>query len=81
MFLFPQLFVLYGNKSANSVWGHNIPPAEQIRPGVSPERRAEFIQTKYHKGLYRKAHPLATSQTLLNQVRNNANVTLIIFLC
>ncbi|XP_073727114.1 arf-GAP with Rho-GAP domain, ANK repeat and PH domain-containing protein 1 [Misgurnus anguillicaudatus] len=62
-----QLFVLYGNKSANSVWGHNIPPAEQIGPDVSPEPRAEFILTKYHKGLYRKAHPLATSQTLLNQ--------------
>ncbi|XP_067279557.1 arf-GAP with Rho-GAP domain, ANK repeat and PH domain-containing protein 1 isoform X2 [Pseudorasbora parva] len=62
-----QLFVLYGNKAANSVWGHNIPPAEQIGPDVSPDQRAEFILAKYRKGLYRKAHPLAASQKLLDQ--------------
>ncbi|KTG46149.1 hypothetical protein cypCar_00011800 [Cyprinus carpio] len=62
-----QLFVLYGNKAANSVWGHSIPPMEQIGPDVSPDQRLEFILAKYHKGLYRKAHPLATSQKLLDQ--------------
>lgn len=62
--------MLYGNKAANSVWGHNIPPAEQIGPDVSPGQKAEFILAKYHKGLYRKAHPLAASQKLLDQVRN-----------
>lgn len=63
-----QLFVLYGNKAAKSVWGHNIPPAEQIRPDVSPDQRTEFILAKYRKGLYHKAHPLAASQKLLDQV-------------
>ncbi|KAG1930880.1 arf-GAP with Rho-GAP domain, ANK repeat and PH domain-containing protein 1 isoform X2 [Pimephales promelas] len=62
-----QLFILYGNKAANSVWGHNIPPAEQIGPDVSPDQKAEFILAKYRKGLYRKAHPLAASQKLLDQ--------------
>ncbi|XP_051733518.1 arf-GAP with Rho-GAP domain, ANK repeat and PH domain-containing protein 1 isoform X3 [Ctenopharyngodon idella] len=62
-----QLFVLYGNKAAKSVWGHNIPPAEQIRPDVSPDQRTEFILAKYRKGLYHKAHPLAASQKLLDQ--------------
>ncbi|XP_016103145.1 arf-GAP with Rho-GAP domain, ANK repeat and PH domain-containing protein 1 [Sinocyclocheilus grahami] len=62
-----QLFVLYGNKAASSVWGHSIPPTEQIVPDVSPDQRLEFILAKYRKGLYRKAHPLATSQTLLDQ--------------
>lgn len=62
--------MLYGNKAANSVWAHNIPPAEQIGPDVSPDQKAEFILAKYRKGLYRKAHPLAASQKLLDQVRN-----------
>ncbi|XP_051536533.1 arf-GAP with Rho-GAP domain, ANK repeat and PH domain-containing protein 1 [Myxocyprinus asiaticus] len=62
-----QLFVLYGNKAANSVWGHNIPAVEQIGPDVSTDQRAEFILTKYCKGLYCKVHPLATNQKLLDQ--------------
>ncbi|XP_056587047.1 arf-GAP with Rho-GAP domain, ANK repeat and PH domain-containing protein 2 isoform X2 [Triplophysa dalaica] len=62
-----QLFVLFGNKSANGVWGHNITPAEQIGSDVSREQRAVFILSKYQKGLYRKTHPLASSQKLLNQ--------------
>lgn len=63
-----QLFVLYGNKAARSVWAHNIPPTEQIGPDVSPDQRLEFILAKYRKGLYCKAHPLATNQKLLDQV-------------
>ncbi|XP_052444746.1 arf-GAP with Rho-GAP domain, ANK repeat and PH domain-containing protein 1 isoform X2 [Carassius gibelio] len=62
-----KLFVLYGNKAASGVWGHSIPPTEQISPDVSPDQRLEFILAKYRKGLYRKAHPLATSQKLLDQ--------------
>ncbi|XP_042604445.1 arf-GAP with Rho-GAP domain, ANK repeat and PH domain-containing protein 3-like isoform X3 [Cyprinus carpio] len=62
-----QLFVLYGNKAASSVWGHSIPPTEQIGPDVSPDQRLEFILAKYRKGLYRKAHPLAANQKLLDQ--------------
>ncbi|XP_018598568.1 arf-GAP with Rho-GAP domain, ANK repeat and PH domain-containing protein 1 isoform X1 [Scleropages formosus] len=62
-----QLFVLYGNKVANSVWGHNMPIAEQILPDASPNQRNAFIKAKYCKGLYRRPHPLAFSQKRLNQ--------------
>ncbi|KAL1252394.1 hypothetical protein QQF64_017087 [Cirrhinus molitorella] len=62
-----QLFVLHGNKAASSVWAHNIPPTEQIGPVASPGQRLEFILAKYQKGLYRKAHPLAANQKLLDQ--------------
>ncbi|XP_050949059.1 arf-GAP with Rho-GAP domain, ANK repeat and PH domain-containing protein 1 isoform X3 [Labeo rohita] len=62
-----QLFLLHGNKAASSIWGHNIPPTEQISPVASPDQRMEFILAKYHKGLYRKAHPLSANQKLLDQ--------------
>ncbi|KAM9450312.1 arf-GAP with Rho-GAP domain, ANK repeat and PH domain-containing protein 1 isoform 1-T2 [Clarias gariepinus] len=61
-----QLFVLHGNKASNSVWGHNVPVVDQILPDATSERRVAFVQAKYGSGLYRKAHPLAYSQKLLN---------------
>ncbi|TRY74231.1 hypothetical protein DNTS_015119, partial [Danionella cerebrum] len=42
-------------------------PLIQIGPDYSPEQRSEFIIAKYQRGLYRKAHPLAASQRLLDQ--------------
>ncbi|KAJ8266950.1 hypothetical protein GJAV_G00136530 [Gymnothorax javanicus] len=62
-----QLFVLYGNKVANDIWGHNVPAADQILPDAAPNERNAFIKAKYCRGLYRRAHPLASSQDLLNQ--------------
>ncbi|KAK3555562.1 hypothetical protein QTP86_021773, partial [Hemibagrus guttatus] len=62
-----QLFVLYGNKASNNVWGHNVPVVDQILPNVESQQRTAFITAKYYSGLYRKAHPLACSQKLLNQ--------------
>ncbi|XP_010892991.2 arf-GAP with Rho-GAP domain, ANK repeat and PH domain-containing protein 1 isoform X1 [Esox lucius] len=62
-----QLFVRYGNKAANQVWGYNLPGAEQILPDASVDQRGDFIRAKYVKGRYRRAHPLASSQRLLNQ--------------
>ncbi|KAJ8276405.1 hypothetical protein COCON_G00081570 [Conger conger] len=62
-----QLFVQYGNKMANDIWGHNVPAAEQILPDTSPNERNAFIKAKYCTGLYRRVHPLASSQSLLNQ--------------
>ncbi|XP_013985054.2 arf-GAP with Rho-GAP domain, ANK repeat and PH domain-containing protein 1 isoform X1 [Salmo salar] len=61
------LFVHYGNKAANDVWGHNVPGAEQILPDSSVDQRGDFIRAKYTKGRYRFTHPLASSQRLLNQ--------------
>ncbi|XP_015207288.2 arf-GAP with Rho-GAP domain, ANK repeat and PH domain-containing protein 1 isoform X2 [Lepisosteus oculatus] len=62
-----QLFVLYGNKAANEVWGYNVPGAEQILADATPNERRAFVLAKYSKGLYRRAHPLACSQELLNK--------------
>ncbi|MBN3297453.1 ARAP1 protein, partial [Amia calva] len=62
-----QLFVLYGNKASNEVWGCNVPAAEQILGDASPNERRIYIMAKYIKGRYRRAHPLASSQKLLNQ--------------
>ncbi|CAB1315899.1 unnamed protein product [Coregonus sp. 'balchen'] len=61
------LFVHYGNKAANDVWGHNVPGAEQILPDSSVDQRGDFIRAKYTKGRYRRTHPLASSQRLLNK--------------
>ncbi|XP_041749167.1 arf-GAP with Rho-GAP domain, ANK repeat and PH domain-containing protein 1-like [Coregonus clupeaformis] len=61
------LFVHYGNIAANDVWGHNVPGAEQILPDSSVDQRGDFIRAKYTKGRYRRTHPLASSQRLLNK--------------
>lgn len=71
-FSFPlscQLFVVYGNKAANDVWGYNIPAAEQILPDAATAEREAFIRDKYVKGIYRRSHPLASNRDLLEQVR------------
>ncbi|KAL0993884.1 hypothetical protein UPYG_G00115170 [Umbra pygmaea] len=62
-----QLFVHHGNKTANEVWSHNVPGAEQILPDASTDQRGDFIRAKYVMGRYRRAHPLASSQMLLNK--------------
>ncbi|KAF7696609.1 arf-GAP with Rho-GAP domain, ANK repeat and PH domain-containing protein 2 [Silurus meridionalis] len=62
-----QLFVVYGNKAGNKVWAHSVPVVDQLLPDASKEQRAAFINAKYQRGLYRRAHPLSCSQTLLNQ--------------
>ncbi|KAG9266167.1 arf-GAP with Rho-GAP domain, ANK repeat and PH domain-containing protein 1-like isoform X1 [Astyanax mexicanus] len=62
-----KLFIIYGNKASNNVWGHNVPAAEQILPDAGQEERDAFIKAKYCSGLYRKTHPLISNQTLLNQ--------------
>ncbi|XP_076843021.1 arf-GAP with Rho-GAP domain, ANK repeat and PH domain-containing protein 1 isoform X2 [Brachyhypopomus gauderio] len=62
-----QLFVIYGNKAANNVWGHNVPAAEQILPDAPQDQRTDFICAKYQRGRYRRQHPLSYSQTQLNK--------------
>ncbi|KAL2095204.1 hypothetical protein ACEWY4_009923 [Coilia grayii] len=62
-----ELFVAYGNKAANDVWGYNIPAAEQILPDATTAEREAFIKDKYIKGLYRRSHPLASNRDLLEQ--------------
>nr|XP_057943989.1 arf-GAP with Rho-GAP domain, ANK repeat and PH domain-containing protein 1 isoform X2 [Doryrhamphus excisus] len=62
-----QLFVTYGNRLANQVWAPLVPPAEQISPESSDERRSKFIQDKYSRGCYRRVHALASSSGLMQQ--------------
>ncbi|XP_023656384.2 arf-GAP with Rho-GAP domain, ANK repeat and PH domain-containing protein 1 [Paramormyrops kingsleyae] len=62
-----QLFMQYGNKAANDVWGYSVPAAEQIQPDSSPNQRAAFTKAKYCRGRYKRPHPLASSLKLLNQ--------------
>ncbi|KAK1167500.1 arf-GAP with Rho-GAP domain, ANK repeat and PH domain-containing protein 1 isoform X1 [Acipenser oxyrinchus oxyrinchus] len=62
-----QLFILFGNKSANELWGDQVPPAEQICPESSAEQRRAFVWAKYKQGRYRQLHPLYRSQEQLHQ--------------
>ncbi|XP_016891590.1 arf-GAP with Rho-GAP domain, ANK repeat and PH domain-containing protein 1 isoform X2 [Cynoglossus semilaevis] len=62
-----QLFVIYGNHLANQIWAAAVPAAEQLCPESSDEERSKFIQYKYGKGRYRRVHPLAASQSLMDQ--------------
>ncbi|MGH0189911.1 UNVERIFIED_CONTAM: hypothetical protein FKN15_040319 [Acipenser sinensis] len=70
-----QLFILFGNKSANELWGDQVPPAEQICPESSAEQRRVFIWAKYKQGRYRQLHPLYRSQEQLHQVGMTADVS------
>ncbi|XP_028276561.1 arf-GAP with Rho-GAP domain, ANK repeat and PH domain-containing protein 1 isoform X2 [Parambassis ranga] len=62
-----QLFLTYGNQLANQVWAPVVPAAEQLRPVATNEERSKFIQDKYSRGRYRRAHPLSSSRTLMDQ--------------
>ncbi|XP_048839449.1 arf-GAP with Rho-GAP domain, ANK repeat and PH domain-containing protein 1 isoform X2 [Brienomyrus brachyistius] len=62
-----QLFMQYGNKAANDVWGYSVPATEQIQPDSSPNQRAAFTKAKYCRGRYKRPHPLASSLKLMNQ--------------
>ncbi|XP_040007483.1 arf-GAP with Rho-GAP domain, ANK repeat and PH domain-containing protein 1 isoform X2 [Xiphias gladius] len=62
-----QLFVTYGNWLANQVWAAAVPAAEQLLPESSNEERSKFIQDKYSKGRYRRAHSLTSSPSLMIQ--------------
>lgn len=61
-----------------------MPAAEQLCPESSDEERSKFIQYKYGKGRYRRVHPLAASQSLMDQVwscHSNQSDALLAFVC
>uniref|UniRef100_A0A672FAI8 Arf-GAP with Rho-GAP domain, ANK repeat and PH domain-containing protein 1-like n=1 Tax=Salarias fasciatus TaxID=181472 RepID=A0A672FAI8_SALFA len=62
-----QLFVGYGNQLANQVWAPAVPVREQLRPEATDEERSKFIQDKYSRGRYRRAHPLSSSPSMMEQ--------------
>ncbi|KAJ8280412.1 hypothetical protein GJAV_G00054260 [Gymnothorax javanicus] len=61
-----QLFLLLGNKQANSFWAANVPPSEALTPSSSSEDRRRFITAKYREGKYRRYHQLFGNQLELD---------------
>ncbi|NWS70804.1 ARAP2 protein, partial [Crotophaga sulcirostris] len=50
-----ELFIIIGNKRANSFWAGNLPPDEELHMDASAEKRIAFITQKYKEGKFRKA--------------------------
>ncbi|XP_065692863.1 arf-GAP with Rho-GAP domain, ANK repeat and PH domain-containing protein 2 [Patagioenas fasciata] len=50
-----ELFIVIGNKRANSFWAGNLPPDEELHMDAPAEKRIAFITQKYKEGKFRKA--------------------------
>uniref|UniRef100_A0A663LX57 ArfGAP with RhoGAP domain, ankyrin repeat and PH domain 2 n=1 Tax=Athene cunicularia TaxID=194338 RepID=A0A663LX57_ATHCN len=50
-----ELFIIIGNKRANSFWAGNLPPDEELHMDAPAEKRLAFITHKYKEGKFRKA--------------------------
>ncbi|XP_009564883.2 arf-GAP with Rho-GAP domain, ANK repeat and PH domain-containing protein 2 [Cuculus canorus] len=50
-----ELFIIIGNKRANSFWAGNLSPEEELHMDASAEKRIAFITQKYKEGKFRKA--------------------------
>ncbi|NXJ79936.1 ARAP2 protein, partial [Trogon melanurus] len=50
-----ELFIIIGNKRANSFWAGNLPPGEELHMDAPAEKRVAFITQKYKEGKFRKA--------------------------
>ena len=65
LFNFIQLFIIIGNKRANSFWAGNLPPDEELHMDAPAEKRIAFITQKYKEGKFRKApFPYKTKEQL-----------------
>ncbi|KFQ79981.1 Arf-GAP with Rho-GAP domain, ANK repeat and PH domain-containing protein 2 [Phaethon lepturus] len=49
-----ELFIIIGNKRANSFWAGNLPPDEELHMDAPAEKRIAFITQKYKEGKFRK---------------------------
>ncbi|NXX91243.1 ARAP2 protein, partial [Centropus bengalensis] len=49
-----ELFIIIGNKRANSFWEGNLPPEEALHMDASAEKRIAFIAQKYKERKFRK---------------------------
>lgn len=63
-----QIFVMIGNKRANSFWEGNLQPGEELSMDAPTDRRLTFITQKYKQGRFRKTVLLYKSQEELNKV-------------
>ncbi|XP_010019258.1 PREDICTED: arf-GAP with Rho-GAP domain, ANK repeat and PH domain-containing protein 2 [Nestor notabilis] len=50
-----ELFIIIGNKRANSFWAGNLPTHEELHMDAPAEKRIAFITQKYKEGKFRKA--------------------------
>uniref|UniRef100_A0A8C3MB22 Uncharacterized protein n=1 Tax=Geospiza parvula TaxID=87175 RepID=A0A8C3MB22_GEOPR len=49
-----EIFIVIGNKRANSFWAGNLPPDEELHIDDPAEKRLAFITQKYKEGKFRK---------------------------
>ncbi|XP_071599885.1 arf-GAP with Rho-GAP domain, ANK repeat and PH domain-containing protein 2 isoform X1 [Heliangelus exortis] len=60
-----ELFIIIGNKRANSFWAGNLPPDEELHMDAPAEKRIAFITQKYKEGRFRKTpFPYKTKEQL-----------------
>ncbi|XP_062991515.1 arf-GAP with Rho-GAP domain, ANK repeat and PH domain-containing protein 2 [Elgaria multicarinata webbii] len=64
-----ELFIVIGNKRANSFWEGNLQPEEELLMDAPTDRRLTFITQKYKEGRFRKT-------TLLYQPKEELNKAL-----
>ncbi|NXF76659.1 ARAP2 protein, partial [Sclerurus mexicanus] len=62
-----ELFIVIGNKRANSFWAGNLPPDEELHIDAPAEKRIAFITQKYKEGKFRKAPFLYKTKEQLNK--------------
>ncbi|XP_017661333.1 PREDICTED: arf-GAP with Rho-GAP domain, ANK repeat and PH domain-containing protein 2 [Lepidothrix coronata] len=62
-----ELFIVIGNKRANSFWAGNLPPDEELHMDAPAEKRIAFITQKYKEGKFRKAPFLYKTKEQLNK--------------
>ncbi|XP_069781089.1 arf-GAP with Rho-GAP domain, ANK repeat and PH domain-containing protein 2 isoform X3 [Narcine bancroftii] len=62
-----ELFIVVGNKAANSFWAANLKSSEELDMDAPPNQRLEFITQKYKEGKYRRKLSSFLTQEELNK--------------
>uniref|UniRef100_A0A4W3I6U0 ArfGAP with RhoGAP domain, ankyrin repeat and PH domain 2 n=1 Tax=Callorhinchus milii TaxID=7868 RepID=A0A4W3I6U0_CALMI len=62
-----ELFIVVGNKNANSFWTANLKAEEELDMDALPDRRLEFITQKYKERKFRKIPLTFLTQEELNK--------------
>ncbi|KAM8808577.1 arf-GAP with Rho-GAP domain, ANK repeat and PH domain-containing protein 2 [Eudromia elegans] len=62
-----ELFIIIGNKRANSFWAGGLSPDEELHMDAPAEKRIEFITQKYKEGKFRKVPFPYKSKEQLNK--------------
>ncbi|XP_059503090.1 arf-GAP with Rho-GAP domain, ANK repeat and PH domain-containing protein 2 isoform X2 [Stegostoma tigrinum] len=70
-----ELFIVVGNKVANTFWAANLKAGEELDMDAPPNYRLEFITQKYKEGKFRKKLSSFLNQEELNKALCQAVVT------